>query len=166
MTKNPGQKHTFFSNFARFCTPKLCTCIHICLVLKNNPNYVNFYTRMISNFNYKKKKTLIFCFVRLNWHFFVQGEVLRSWQVWRLTHRARWELKYKTESVHHPPIPPKKEGRQMTFFVNGVINNFMLHHQAWRWKEHKYCTNITNKKKEEPVGHSTLKVTGVLGQQL
>ena len=34
-------KHTLFSNFARFCTPKRCTCVH-CLVLKNNPNYVNF----------------------------------------------------------------------------------------------------------------------------
>ena len=46
------QKHTLFSNFARFCTPKRCTRIH-CLVLKNNPNYVNFFTRMISNFKYK-----------------------------------------------------------------------------------------------------------------
>ena len=36
------QKHTLFSNFARFCTPKRCTCIH-CLVLKNNTNYVNFF---------------------------------------------------------------------------------------------------------------------------
>ena len=41
-----------FSNFAHFCTPKQCTCIH-CLVLKDNPNYVNFFTRMISNFKYK-----------------------------------------------------------------------------------------------------------------
>ena len=39
-------------NFARFCTPKLCTRVH-CLVLKNNPNYANFFTRMISNFKYK-----------------------------------------------------------------------------------------------------------------
>ena len=46
------QKHTLFSNFARFCTPKRCTRVH-CLVLKNNPNYVNFFTRMISNFRYK-----------------------------------------------------------------------------------------------------------------
>ena len=30
-----------FSSFARFCTPKRCTRVH-CLVLKNNPNYVNF----------------------------------------------------------------------------------------------------------------------------
>ena len=30
-----------FSNFARFCTPKRCTHVHW-LVLKNNPNYVNF----------------------------------------------------------------------------------------------------------------------------
>ena len=29
-------------NFARFCTPKRCTRVH-CLVLKNNPNYVNFF---------------------------------------------------------------------------------------------------------------------------
>ena len=36
------QKHTlFFSNFAHFCPPKRCTGVH-CLVLKNNPNYVNF----------------------------------------------------------------------------------------------------------------------------
>ena len=34
--------HPFFPNFARFCTPKWCTRVH-CLVLKNNPNYVNFY---------------------------------------------------------------------------------------------------------------------------
>ena len=41
-----------FSNFARFCTTKRCTRVH-CLVLKNNPNYVIFFTRMISNFKYK-----------------------------------------------------------------------------------------------------------------
>ena len=41
-----------FSNFARFCTPKRCTRVN-CLVLKNNPNYVYFFTRMISNFKYK-----------------------------------------------------------------------------------------------------------------
>ena len=46
------QKHTLFSNFACFCTPKRCTRVH-CLVLKNNPNYVNYFTRMISNFKYK-----------------------------------------------------------------------------------------------------------------
>ena len=40
------QKHTLFSNFARFCTPKRCTCVQ-CLVLKNNPNYVNFWTSLI-----------------------------------------------------------------------------------------------------------------------
>ena len=45
-------KHTLFSNFTRFCTPKRCTRVH-CFVLKNNPNYVNFFTRMISNFRYK-----------------------------------------------------------------------------------------------------------------
>ena len=28
--------------FPQFCTPKGCTCVH-CLVLKNNPNYVNFF---------------------------------------------------------------------------------------------------------------------------
>ena len=36
------QKHTLFSNFACFWTPKWCTHVHS-LVLKNNPNYVNFY---------------------------------------------------------------------------------------------------------------------------
>ena len=46
------QNTPLFSNFARFCTPKRCTHIH-CLVLKNNPNYVDFFTRMISNFKYK-----------------------------------------------------------------------------------------------------------------
>ena len=46
------QKHTPFSIFARFCTPKRCKRVH-CLVLKNNPNYVNFFTRMIPNFKYK-----------------------------------------------------------------------------------------------------------------
>ena len=45
-------KTHLFSNFARFWTPKRCTRVH-CLVLKNNPNYVNFFTRMISNFKYK-----------------------------------------------------------------------------------------------------------------
>ena len=35
-----------FSNFARFCTPKQCTRVQ-CLLLKNNPNYVNFWTSMI-----------------------------------------------------------------------------------------------------------------------
>ena len=40
------QKHTLFSNFARFCTPKRCTRVQ-CLVLKNNPNYVNFWTSLI-----------------------------------------------------------------------------------------------------------------------
>ena len=39
MTKNTP---FFFSNFARFCTPKRCTRVH-CLVLKNNPNYVIFF---------------------------------------------------------------------------------------------------------------------------
>ena len=48
MTKNTP----FFSNFARFCIPKRCTRVH-CLILKNNPNYVNFFTRMMSNFKYK-----------------------------------------------------------------------------------------------------------------
>ena len=41
-----------FSNFARFYTTKRCMQIH-CLVLKNNPNYVNFFTRMISSLKYK-----------------------------------------------------------------------------------------------------------------
>ena len=39
-------KNTFFPNFAHFCTPKRCMCIQ-CLVLKNNPNYVNFWTSVI-----------------------------------------------------------------------------------------------------------------------
>ena len=37
MTKNTP----LFSNFARFCTPKWCTRLQY-LVLKNNPNYMNF----------------------------------------------------------------------------------------------------------------------------
>ena len=41
-----------FPDFACFCTPKRCTRVH-CLVLKNNRYYVNFFTRMISNFKYK-----------------------------------------------------------------------------------------------------------------
>ena len=41
-----------FSNFAWFCTPKRCTHVHR-LLLTNNSNYVNFFTRMISNFKYK-----------------------------------------------------------------------------------------------------------------
>ena len=36
------QKHTLFSNFACISIPKQCTRVH-CLVLKNNPNYVNFF---------------------------------------------------------------------------------------------------------------------------
>ena len=39
-------KHTLFSSFARFCTPKRCTRVQ-CLGLKNNPNYVNFWTSLI-----------------------------------------------------------------------------------------------------------------------
>ena len=31
-----------FLKFCTFCTPKQCMCVH-CLVLKNNPNYVNFF---------------------------------------------------------------------------------------------------------------------------
>ena len=38
MTKNTP----FFPILPHFCTPKRCTCVH-CLVLKNNPNYVNFW---------------------------------------------------------------------------------------------------------------------------
>ena len=40
------QKHTLFSNFARFYTPKQCTWVQ-CLVLKNNPNYVDFWMSLI-----------------------------------------------------------------------------------------------------------------------
>ena len=36
----------FFSNFACFCTPKRCTHVQ-CPVLKNNANYVNFWTSLI-----------------------------------------------------------------------------------------------------------------------
>ena len=43
--------HPFF-NFARFYTPKRCTRIQ-CLVLKNNPNYVNFWTSMIPPLTFK-----------------------------------------------------------------------------------------------------------------
>ena len=43
--------HPFFQ-FCTFLHPKRCMHVH-CLVLKNNPNYVNFFTRMISNFRYK-----------------------------------------------------------------------------------------------------------------
>ena len=39
-------KTHLFSNFARFCTPKRCTRVQ-CLVLKNYPNYVNFWTSLI-----------------------------------------------------------------------------------------------------------------------
>ena len=39
---NHDQKHTLFSSFFQdFAPPKRCTRVH-CLVLKNNPNYVNF----------------------------------------------------------------------------------------------------------------------------
>ena len=38
--------YPFFQYFARFCTPKRCTRVQ-CLVLKNNPNYVNFLTSLI-----------------------------------------------------------------------------------------------------------------------
>ena len=48
MTKNTP----FFSNFARFCTPKRCTHVQ-CLVLKNNPNYVNFWTSLIPPLTFK-----------------------------------------------------------------------------------------------------------------
>ena len=48
MTKNTP----VFSNFVCFCIPKRCKHVH-CLVLTNNPNYMNFFTRMISNFKYK-----------------------------------------------------------------------------------------------------------------
>ena len=38
--------HPFFQ-FCMFCTPKRCMRIH-CLVLKNNPYYVNFWTSQIT----------------------------------------------------------------------------------------------------------------------
>ena len=40
------QKHTLFFQFCTFYTPERCTCAQ-CLVLKNNPNYVNFWTSLI-----------------------------------------------------------------------------------------------------------------------
>ena len=43
---------TLFSNFARFCTPKRCTRVQ-CLVLKNNPNYVNFWTSLIPSLTFE-----------------------------------------------------------------------------------------------------------------
>ena len=42
----------FFPILHVFAPLKRCTRVH-CSVLKNNPNYVNFFTRMISNFRYK-----------------------------------------------------------------------------------------------------------------
>ena len=42
MTKNTP----FFPILHVFFTPKRCTLVH-CLVLKNNPNYVNFWTSLI-----------------------------------------------------------------------------------------------------------------------
>ena len=44
--------HTLFFNLACFWYPKRCTRVHR-LVLKNDPNYVNFFTRMISTLKYK-----------------------------------------------------------------------------------------------------------------
>ena len=40
--------HPFFQfcTFLRFCTPKRCTRVQ-CLVLKNNPNYMNFWMSLI-----------------------------------------------------------------------------------------------------------------------
>ena len=43
------QKHTLFFpilHFYFFCTPEQCMRVH-CLVLKNNPNYVNFWASLI-----------------------------------------------------------------------------------------------------------------------
>ena len=60
-------KHTLFSNFARFGTHKQCARVQ-CLVLKNNPNYVNFFTRMISNFKYKWTPPAHFSPFQLVWH--------------------------------------------------------------------------------------------------
>ena len=42
--------HPFFPMFAHFCTPKRCTRVH-CQVLKNNPNYVNFWTSLIPSWH-------------------------------------------------------------------------------------------------------------------
>ena len=44
--------HPFFSNFARFFTPKRCMRVQ-CLVLKNNPNYVNFWTSLITPLTFR-----------------------------------------------------------------------------------------------------------------
>ena len=48
MTKNTP----FFPVFAHFCTPKRCTRIQ-CLVLKNNPNYVNFWMSLTPSLIFK-----------------------------------------------------------------------------------------------------------------
>ena len=47
------QKHTLFSNIPHFCTPKWCTNTFIVCFWKTTPSYVNFFTRIISNFKYK-----------------------------------------------------------------------------------------------------------------
>ena len=60
--------HPFF----RFCTPKRCTRVQ-CLVLKNNPNYVNFWKKFFQNI-------LICCtyyFRTISWH--IQSIVVH-WQ--------------------------------------------------------------------------------------
>ena len=48
----PSSKPFFFFKFRTFCIPKQCTHIY-CLVLKNKPNYVSHFTRMISNLKCK-----------------------------------------------------------------------------------------------------------------
>ena len=57
-------KTHLFSNFARFCTPKRCTHVQ-CLDLKNNPNYVNFWTSLIPPLTFEwppGRKSLFVCF--------------------------------------------------------------------------------------------------------
>ena len=56
--------------FFPFCTLKLCMRVH-CPFLKNNPNYVNFFARMISNFVYcASAPPPAFKFSSLNWMFY------------------------------------------------------------------------------------------------
>ena len=70
---------TLLSNFACFCTPKRCTCIH-CLVPKNNPNYVNLFTRM--NFRYKcpPGKMQRLTFIILKQHFLPNSKTTSTYQ--------------------------------------------------------------------------------------
>ena len=73
------QKHTLFSNFARFCTPKRCTRIQ-CLVLKNNPNYVNFWMSLIPplTFECPPPRAKLPSYLSLKHKSFIFGDFLRQ----------------------------------------------------------------------------------------